>query len=165
MANVVNVTQEQWEELTGTLWLAAQRAEQWLKEQEGLAAMLTEACEALKGAQDDAQAANQRSRELMGLYRWAGISTGTSRGGAKVEIFQDPGSYDGSASKFEEWWTKMNAWLECHPKQFQEKDEEGHDVPALKPRMYAVLSRLKGSKGSHYAEMELKKLADGKSSH
>ena len=31
--------------------------------------------------------------------------------------------------------------------------------------MYAVLSRLKGSKGSHYAEMELKKLTDGKSLH
>ena len=31
--------------------------------------------------------------------------------------------------------------------------------------MYAVLSRLKGSKGAHYAKMELKKLADGKSPH
>ena len=82
-----------------------------------------------------------------------------------MEIFQDPGSYDGSASKFEEWWTKMNAWLECHPKQFQEKDAQGHDIPALKPWMYVVLSRLKGSKGSHYAEMELKKLADGTSLH
>ena len=127
--------------------------------------MLTEAHEALRGAQDDAQAADQRSRELMGLYGWAGITPGASGGGTKVEIFQDPGSYDGSASKFEEWWTKMNTWLECHPKQFQEKDEQGHDVPALKPRMYAVLSRLKGSKGSHYAEMELKKLADGRSTH
>ena len=123
--------------------------------------MLTEAREALRGAQDDAQAADQRSRELMGLYGWAGITPGTSRGGTKVEIFQDPGSYDGLASKFEEWWTKMNAWLECHLKQFQEKDKQGHEVPALKPRMYAVLSRLKGSKGSHYAKMELKKLTDG----
>ena len=59
----------------------------------------------------------------------------------------------------------MNAWLECHPKQFQEKDTQGHDVPTLKPRMYVVLSRLKGLKGVHYAEMELKKLADGKSLH
>ena len=165
MANVVNVTQEQWEELMETLRLAAQRAEQWSKEREGLAAMLTEACEALKGAQDDAQAADQRSRELMGLYGWAGITPGASGGGTKVEIFQDPRSYDGSASKFKEWWTKMNTWLECHLKQFQEKDEQGHEVPALKPQMYTVLSRLKGSKGSHYAEMELKKLADGKSSH
>ena len=165
MANVVNITQEQWDELTSTLQLAAQRAEQWTKEREGLAAMLTQAREALKEAKDDAQAADQRSRELMGLYGWAGITPGASGGGTKVEIFQDPGSYDGSASKFEEWWMKMNAWLECHPKQFQEKDEQGHDVPALKPRMYTVLSRLKGSKGSHYAEMELKKLADGKSLH
>ena len=157
MANIVNVTQEQWDELTSTLQLAAQR--------EGLATMLTQAREALKEAKDDAQAADQRSRELMGLYGWAGITPGASGRGAKVEIFQDPRSYNGSASKFKEWWTKMNAWLECHPKQFQEKDEQGHDVPALKPRMYAILSRLKGSKGSHYAEMELKKLADGKSLH
>ena len=48
--------------------------------------MLTEAREALKGAQDDAQAADQRSRELMGLYGWAGISPGTSRGGTKVDV-------------------------------------------------------------------------------
>ena len=31
--------------------------------------------------------------------------------------------------------------------------------------MYAVLSRLKGSKGAHYTEMELKKLANGKLLH
>ena len=133
MANIVNITQEQWDELTSTLQLAAQRAELWSKEREGLAAMLTQAREALKEAKDDAQAADQRSRELMGLYGWAGITPSGGGGGTKVEIFQDPGSYDGSASKFEEWWTKMNAWLECHPKQFQEKDEQGHDTPALKP--------------------------------
>ena len=101
----------------------------------------------------------------MGLYGWAGTgSSGTGRP-AKVEIFQDPRLYDGLAAKFEEWWTKINAWLECHPKQFMEKDCNGNDIPALKPRMYVVLSRLKGTKGAHYAEMELKKLADGKSLH
>ena len=31
--------------------------------------------------------------------------------------------------------------------------------------MYVVLSRLKGSKGAHYVEMELKKLTNGKSLH
>ena len=41
MANIVNVTQEQWDKLTSTLQLAAQRAELWSKEREGLAAMLT----------------------------------------------------------------------------------------------------------------------------
>ena len=128
--------------------------------------MLGAAKEALAAAQNDAQAADQRSCELMGLYGWAGVSRGSGgSSGTKVEIFQDPRSYDSLASKFEEWWTKINAWLECHPKQFSEKDMQGHDIPALKPRMYAVLSRLKGSKGAHYAEMELKKLADGKSLH
>ena len=129
--------------------------------------MLGEAKEALAVAQSDAQAADQHSRELMGLYGWAGVSGSSGGGstGSKVEIFQDPGSYDGLASKFEEWWTKLNAWLDCHPKQFSEKDLQGHEVPALKPRMYTVLSQLKGSKGAHYTEMELKKLADGKSPH
>ena len=153
--------------MTETLRTAAQRAKLWVKEREGLVAMLGEAKEALTAAQSNAQAADQRSRELMGLYGWAGVK-GSSRGGSsgsKVEIFQDLGSYDGSASKFEEWWTKLNAWLDCHLKQFSEKDPQGHKVPTLKPRMYVVLSRLKGSKGAHYAEMELKKLTNGKSPH
>ena len=152
--------------MTETLRTATQRAELWVKEREGLANMLGAAKEALMAAQNDAQAVDQQSRELMGLYGWARVSGGS--GGStrsKVEIFQDPGSYDSLASKFEEWWTKLNAWLDCHPKQFSEKDAQGHEVPALKPRMYAVLSQLKGLKGAHYAEMELKKLADGKSLH
>ena len=152
--------------MTETLWTATQRAELWVKEREGLANMLGAAKEALTSAQNDAQAADQWSQELMGLYGWARVSRGGGGStGSKVEIFQDPRSYDSSASKFEEWWTKLNAWLDCHPKQFLEKDPQGHEVPALKPRMYAVLSWLKGSKGAHYAEMELKKLADGKSLH
>ena len=166
MSNFVNITQEQWEEMTKTLRMAAQRAELWVKEREGLANMLGEAKEALAAAQSNAQAADQWSQELMGLYSWARVSEGGGGStGSKVEIFQDPGSYDSSASKFEEWWTKLNAWLDCHPKQFSEKDLQGHEVPTLKPRMYAVLSRLKGSKGVHYAEMELKKLANGKLLH
>ena len=167
MSNIINIMQEQWMEMTETLQTAAQRAELWVKEREGLVAMLGEAKEALMAAQNDAQAADQRSHELMGLYGWARVSGGSAGGsaGSKAEIFQDPGSYDGSASKFEEWWTKLNAWLDYHPKQFSEKDPQGHKIPALKPCMYAVLSRLKGSKGAHYAEMELKKLADGTSPH
>ena len=59
----------------------------------------------------------------------------------------------------------MNAWLECHPKQFCKKNTMGCNIPELKPHMYVVLSMLKGTKGAHYTEMELKKLADGKSLH
>ena len=127
--------------------------------------MLNEAKAALMAAHADTQAADQHSHELMGLYGWAGTGGSGMGGPSKVEIFQDPRSYDSSASRFEEWWMKMNAWLECHPRQFTEWDPMGNKVPALKPHMYAVLSRLKGTKGAHYAEMELKKLAHGKSLH
>ena len=61
MSNVINITQEQWTEMTETLQTAAQRAELWVKEREGLAAMLGEAKEALVVAQSDAQAADQQS--------------------------------------------------------------------------------------------------------
>ena len=58
MSNVINITQEQWTEMTETLQTATQRAELWVKEREGLAAMLGEAKEALATAQSDAQAAD-----------------------------------------------------------------------------------------------------------
>ena len=159
----VNVSQQQWEELTETVQLAALHAEQWSKEREGLANMLEEAKAALTATRANAQAADQRSKELMGLYGWGGAGGGG--GPSKVEIFQDPSSYDGTPSKFEEWWTKINAWLECHPKQFTKKNQMGFNVPELRPRMYAVLSCLKGTKGAHYAEMELQKIANGMSMH
>ena len=159
----VSILQQQWDELTETLRVTALCAEQWSKEREGLANMLDEAKATLTATWADAQAADQRSKELMGLYGLAG--TGGSSGTSKVEIFQDPGSYDRTPSKFEEWWMKMNAWLECHPKQFAKNNQMGFDVPELKLHMYAVLSCLKGMKGAHYAEMELQKLMDGNSLH
>ena len=61
MSNVINIMQEQWTEMTETLWTATQRAELWVKEREGLAAMLGEAKEALAAAQSDAQAVDQWS--------------------------------------------------------------------------------------------------------
>ena len=61
MSNFVNITQEQWEEMTETLQTAAQRAELWVKEREGFASMLGAAKEALMAAQNDAQAADQQS--------------------------------------------------------------------------------------------------------
>ena len=158
-----NILQQQWDELTETLCVVVLHAEQWSKEREGLANMLEEAKATLNTAHTNAQAADQHSKELMGLYSWASAGGGGSP--SKVEIFQDPGLYDSSPSKFEEWWSKMNAWLECHPKQFTKKNQMGFDIPELKLHMYAVLSRLKGTKGAHYTEMELQKLADSNSLH
>ena len=48
-------------EMTETLQMATQRVELWVKEREGLAAMLGEAKEALATAQSDAQAVDQQS--------------------------------------------------------------------------------------------------------
>ena len=96
MSNFVNITQEQWEELTEMPCTAAQRLEQWAKEREGLAATLATAQEALQSAQTDTQAADQRTCELLGLHTWAGAGAaggGGTGSNAKVEIFQDPGSY------------------------------------------------------------------------
>ena len=61
MSNFVNIMQEQWAEMTETLRMAAQRAELWVKEREGLVNMLGEAKEALVAAQSNAQAVDQRS--------------------------------------------------------------------------------------------------------
>ena len=61
MSNFVNITQEQWEELTETLRTASQRVELWAKEREGLASMLGAVKEALTAAQNNAQAADQWS--------------------------------------------------------------------------------------------------------
>ena len=75
---------------------AAQRLEQWAKEREGLAATLATVQEALQSAQTDTQAADQRTCELLGLHTWAGAGAaggGGTGSNAKVEIFQDPGSY------------------------------------------------------------------------
>ena len=59
MLNFINITQEQWEELTETLRTASQQAELWAKEREGLVSMLGAAKEALMAAQNNAQAADQ----------------------------------------------------------------------------------------------------------
>ena len=60
----------------------------------------------------------------------------------KVEIFNDPGEYDGSKAKFEEWWAKVQAWLKVNE----------HAIPAgSQDAIGTILSRLKGSKASPFA--------------
>ena len=64
-------------------------------------------------AQQNMQIANLK---LQVQAQGAGPSTAqatmtTSSYSKKVEIFNDPGEYDGSKVKLEEWWAKMQAWL------------------------------------------------------
>jgi hypothetical protein len=73
-------------------------------------------------------------------------STSTRGYTPKVEIFADPGDYDGSRAKFDEWWTKIQAWLRLN-------------ATAIPPNSYtavqAVLSRLKGPTAGKFAETRL----------
>ena len=106
----------------------------------------------------------------MGLVgqQWAGAFGGNWRASSRsasssseVEIFMDPDTYDDSKAKFEDWWTKMKAWLDCNPKQFARIDADGDKIINCKNCTYSILSYLHSPKGSHFAEVELQKLADG----
>jgi hypothetical protein len=118
----------------------AARTQALEQQRDGLSEALNRANQLLQLAHDKAAEADQRTREVMGLVgaQWAGIAhpaaadAGIPMGSSKVEIFSDPGSYDGSKAKFEEWWTKAQAWIDCNPKQFMMRDEFGNLVPHAK---------------------------------
>ena len=137
------------------------------EQRNALAEALQRANTALNDAQQNAQEANQCTREIMGLIgqQWATLVPSHLESGrgssAKIEIFSDPGPYDGSKAKFEEWWMKAHACMDCNPHHFAMKDADGDLVPNVKMRMYTILSRLCGQKGSYFAETELLKLEQG----
>ena len=89
-----------------------------------------------------------------------GILSGSARSLSKVEIFIDPRIYDGSKVKFEDWWTKMKAWLNYNPKQFAYIDADRDEIINGKNCAYVILSYLCSLKSSHFTEVKLQKLAD-----
>ena len=103
-------------------------------------------------AQQNTQIANL---QLQGQGQGAGPSTAqamapTSSYSKKVEIFNDPGEYNGSKVKFEEWWAKMQAWLTVNQ----------HAIPAgSQDTVNAVLSWLKGPKAGPFAQVYLMQVA------
>ena len=74
-------------------------------------------------------------------------TSGTSK---KVEVFADPGSFNGEISHFEEWWLKMKTWLNINQ-------------PTILPKSYdaivAVLSRMKQKAGTFSAQQLEKGIA------
>ena len=128
---------------------------------------LAEALQRANTTLTDAQEADQCTREIMGLIgqQWAMLAPSHSETGressGKIEIFLDPGPYDGSKAKFEEWWIKAHTWMDCNPCHFTTKDADGDLVSNAKMRVYAILSRLHGQNGSYFAETELLKLEQG----
>ena len=51
--------------------------------------------------------------------------------------------------------------MDCNPCHFTTKDTDRGLVPNAKMRVYAILSRLRGQKGSYFTETELPKLEQG----
>ena len=69
---------------------------------------------------------------------------------AKIsKLLADPGPFNGSMSKFEEWWAKVKAW----------KAENHLAMPAKTDKpVCAVLSRLEGLKAGSFARTCLEML-------
>ena len=70
----------------------------------------------------------------------AQLNSGTSK---KVEVFANPGNFNGEISHFEEWWFKMKTWLNINQ-------------PIIPPKSYdaivAVLSQMKQKAGIFSAQ-------------
>src|SRR6266576_2556066 len=69
---------------------------------------------------------------------------GDSGSSCKVEVFADPGDYEGNKAKFEEWWSKMKGWLHINRRSI---------APRSNDAVMAVLSRLKGPKAGNFAQV------------
>ena len=70
----------------------------------------------------------------------------------KVEIFNDPGEYDGLKVKFKEWWAKMQAWLTVNQHAIRAGSQD---------TVGAVLSQLKGLKAGPFTQVHLMQAAQG----
>ena len=103
-------------------------------------------------AQQNTQIANLQLQAQGAGPSTAQGTTSTSSYSKKVEIFNNPGEYDGSKVKFEEWWAKMQAWLMVNQ----------HAIPAgLQDAVSTVLSWLKGPKVGPFAQVHLTQAAQG----
>ena len=72
---------------------------------------------------------------------------------AKISrLLADPGPFDGSISKFEEWWAKIKAW--------QAENHLAMPANTDKP-VRALLSRLEGPKAGSFARTRLEMLNSG----
>ena len=67
-------------------------------------------------------------------------ASGTSK---KVEVFTDPGNFNGEISHFEEWWLKMKTWLNINQLTIPPKSYDA---------VVAVLSRMKQKAGTFSAQ-------------
>ena len=79
-------------------------------------------------------------------------NTATAQTAKISKLLTDPGPFDGSMSKFEEWWAKIKAW--------QAENHLAMPANTDKP-IHAVLSRLEGPKAGSFARTRLEMLNSG----
>ena len=79
-------------------------------------------------------------------------ATATAQTAKISKLLADPGPFDGSMSKFKEWWAKVKAW--------QAKNHLAMPANTDKP-VCAVLSRLEGPKAGSFARTRLEMLNSG----
>ena len=91
--------------------------------------------------------------QVLAMQAQATATTTATAQTAKIsKLLADPGPFDGSMSKFEEWWAKVKAW-----------QAENHlAMPAnMDKPVRAVLSRLEGPKAGSFARTRLEMLNSG----
>ena len=82
----------------------------------------------------------------------AATATATANTARISKLLADPGTFDGTMSKFEEWWAKIKAW--------QAENHLAMPTNTDKP-VRAVLSHLEGPKAGSFARIRLEILNTG----
>ena len=91
--------------------------------------------------------------QVIALQTQAAATTTATATTAKIsKLLADPGLFDGSMSKFEEWWAKVKAW--------QAENHLAMPANTDKP-IRAILSYLEGPKAGSFARTHLEILNNG----
>ena len=91
--------------------------------------------------------------QLLAMQNQATATATATAQTAKIsKLLTDPGPFDGSMSKFEEWWAKVKAW--------QAENHLAMPANTDKP-VHAVLSCLEGPKAGSFARIRLEILNSG----
>ena len=91
--------------------------------------------------------------QLLAMQAQATATAATTAQMAKIsKLLADPGLFDGSMAKFEEWWAKVKAW--------QAENHLAMPANTDKP-VRAVLSHLEGPKAGSFARTRLEILNSG----
>ena len=70
----------------------------------------------------------------------------------KIEIIRDPGEYDGSIPKYQEWWTNICVWLQLNDHLLVNDEEQ----------TITLWSQVRGDRASKFAKAHIAKCLENK---